>query len=517
MMSPDFIILRNLLSGSGRQIDNSYCEYVLADFWEEDDTLTRISFFLYHHNISNAISYATTYTSIPENLRGIAKQTDDLGQVFFYHIGNGLKQLLYAQAYTAQGVIDPGTASPVLLYDAEALDKLRFDARPPARGRRQYVAGMLAALIIIAAVLYHAAASVKGPEYFIPLIASLLNCGISFVLLFKERNIFNAFTEPFCSSAQFQGCNKILHRRDSVLFYGITLARTGVVCYLSFSLYIVLCPATAMYGGLIYLLSFTAVAASVALVAKMVFIKTFCRLCLWIHAVNVLNGVMLLAINHSASALPKAPGIKACVLFILCFLAASLIASGVLRLIDIIQRAAAAKKETKGLKQELFRHILTKGIDPKLVDTLTGHPPLAIPVSAESDAEITLVLSMKCHFCASLINTIYEERFREKIGILKVYLYAANADSALSQFAAELAGSSSAADKMTLLKTWYADAYMPQLHPPVPGAALPAFCLDTAALPYQELPAVFINSVFMPHRLGERDLETMLYFTAISG
>lgn len=517
-MQPDFLILENFLGLYKQKISSADYSFAVNDHWSKD-ALARISFFLFKNNVSNAITNIEIEHLSQSNLAGIAAQTDDLGQNFYYHWENGQRHLLFSLSHVPEGAYQFNNTARFMVYDKEALAATNFNNASSRSSLHLTLKRFFIILFSLLIILYADVFRNIALPMLLVQISSLLNVAIAGIILFKEHSIFNAFTDRFCKSEVYTGCNKLLHSKASIVVGKLSLATFGVAVYFSVFLYSLFAESSDQYIYWTFMLSAGAVLASLLLVIKMVVIRTFCKLCLWIHAINLLSflGLCLLLlplVNISFV------GYNAMLLWVICFVTASFLVYFVIHFIDTIQKNNASQDEVRSLKLALLESVLLKPKDENLQRASASYRPLAFSFSEDYDLSLTLVLSTHCHFCAELIATIVQQNLTEKIGTLEIYLYSEHTDATVSKFLFDLEHATSETTALALLVDWYKEDRGPRNR--LAGAAseerlLPSFCLSTQDLPYAELPAVFINGIFIPHTFNAKDLEKLLYYFSLPG
>ncbi|KAA5534578.1 vitamin K epoxide reductase family protein [Taibaiella lutea] len=519
-MQPDYPILNKFLGLYRKAINRQDYTRATDDYWNKD-ALARISFFLFQNNVSNVITNIEVNRLSGSSMAGIAAQTDDQGQTFYYHWENGHRQLLFSLNHTAEGSYEFNTTARFMVYDKDALAAASFisNASTVASSGPKLKYSLIT-LSILAVILYADIFKSIALPMLLVQISSLLNAAISGIILFKEHNIFNAFTEQFCNSEEYTGCNKLLHSKTSMLFGNLSLATFGTAIYFTIFLYSLLAGSSETYIHWAITLSAVAVIASLLLIIKMIVIRTFCRLCLWIHSINLLSFLGLYLLLSAPSENAFRINYNAVLLWVTCLIITSILLHQAIRFINVFQKEKANGDEIGSLKSALLENVLAKPEDENLQRTNALYQPLSLYFSEENDLELTLVLSTHCHFCAALITTIVQKNLKEKISKLKVYLYTANEDPADVKFIHDLEQAPSDETVMALLIDWYKNDKGHQNEASaraISEKALPAFCLPKQDLPYAELPAVFINDIFIPHIFSAADLEKLLYFFSLPG
>lgn len=487
-----------------------------GDFWSTD-VLLQLSFLLYRINITSAVSRLPPEAVARAPFAGITEQTDQLGQTFYYHWHNGTKTLLHAKQYTDEGAYPPGVPVAFLAYDADALRETNgvgTGSRKKNRFARLYLPALilLPLLLLTTGLLRHTALVLIALQ-----LGCLVNGFLATVLLFKERNVQNSFTERFCAATSYTGCNKLIHDGASRLLGSVTLAQLGTGLYTGlfiFSLLLTFRQDTDT--SFLFFIPAAAVASSLLLVLKMMRLRTYCRLCLWIHTVN-----LLLLLSWGLLQRPFGqvwwPGDPSLVWT--CLVAGLALGAGALYAIicytDLLQKGIAARSQVRSLKYELLKAVLQAGKDERLALTLEHRTPLPIRLGEEGP-DLAMILSLHCRFCADLVRALLQPELAGKFGRLQLYLFLNTPGAESLQLAAALEQATEDR-RLPLLHQWYEHTVRPHsggyngTAAPV-EASLPAYCLRQQELPYEELPAVFINGVRLPQSYSAEDFEVLSFF-----
>jgi hypothetical protein len=516
-MQPDFLILKKFLGLYQKKISSADFSLATNDCWNKN-ALSRISFFLFQNNISNVLTSIEIDQLPTSSLAGIAAQTDDLGQDFYYHWENGQQYLLFSRNHTAEGTYQFNNIARFMVYDKEALTATSFNDTPAIfSGSLKPV--LLVLFLLFAIVCADVLKGISLPMLLVQL-SGLLNVVITGIILFKEHSIFNAFTERFCNSETYTGCNKLLHSKASMVFGKLSLATLGTVLYFALLLYSLLATTAESYLHWAIILAAGAMVVSLLLVIKMMVIRTYCRLCLWIHGINFLTFLSLYLFVPFPLTDVFSFNYNPALVWLISFITASLVLFVAIRFMDALQKNNASMDEIGGLKATLLESVLLKAKDENLQRANELYKPLSFPFSEECDLILTLVLSTHCRFCAELTATIARQNLATKISKLEVYLYVDTEDTAVSTFLENLEHAPSNEGTLTQLMEWYEEDRGHQNEAQARHTdemPLPAFCLPKQALPYAELPAVFINGIFIPHVFGAADLEKLLYYFSLPG
>ncbi|MFN8244335.1 MAG: vitamin K epoxide reductase family protein [Ferruginibacter sp.] len=506
-MPPVITILKNFFRLKHKPPPGGCIRYAFYNF-PGTDTLDCIGYFL---SLSGTRSMPFTGTGKELNEAAFPvfiECTDDRGQPAYFHSQGQALWQVYPQCREEKkglAAIPDGNWN-MLAYD-EAADVTAV-ALPPAFRQAQMNKTILrsTAIILLTAGFFGALLHLHTQPVFVLLtwLGALVNLFLSLVLYFREQRFFEDFTRPFCGKNNYLGCSRLMQSAFSDILPGFSWASMGIIFYGALLAIPLMAPVRAG-AALMGCWLIAAVLVSVALVFTMMRIRVFCKLCLFIHAVNLL----MLAVYVWRSA-----GWQQWSYFTPAFMLNGLLALALAAFFYLVMKAflqlSAGSREklaaSRILRPALLNSDLSADPDPHLAALFQAKTPLTVTGANEAGIEVSLLVSMECRHCAELMEEACATLFYKDVCRVQLYFLCEEDDWQgqvfLNQLAQEATGDPG--KLFAAVRQWYRHRRYPGKQAAVSRpATAPSFCLRTDEVVFATIPAVFfdgrrINAGFTP-------------------
>lgn len=307
--------------------------------------------------------------------------------------------------------------------------------------------GLFAFILFVTIYLLQRTLSSNSPVQISLLLLNITGLTISWLLVLQHLNKNNALVRQLCQSKTQEGCDSVLSSSTSQLTPWLSMAEAGLMYFAGTTCLLLFFSAPALY----FYLAFAAPVFSLyAIYLQAVVIKQWCRLCMTVHGVLIVNfGIAFWFYGSFPSqfALPNIPQVIA-------FLLPALVWMMIKPFIKHLREGTQYKQEYKRLKSnpELFNALLQK--------QQRVHIPEEIKVfsfgNMEAEHELVFVSNPYCAPCARAHDVIHDWLDSElDFRITIVFIHQTDKNDKKRQFAELISGVENKEALQYILNDWF--------------------------------------------------------------
>ncbi|MCX6319638.1 MAG: vitamin K epoxide reductase family protein [Bacteroidetes bacterium] len=482
-------------------------------------SLQAIAYFLHQCGVST-IRLFINKTELPElNHPFLLLRTTITGETEALHYHNGKAHTLspgLEQAADLDEWMSDNQQAEVLAFDGEALQAAKL---PPATPRSKaypflYAGGILLLIALLGLWAYRISSFPLWQQLLS--VTSLFAAFISLILLLKEVGIANTYTRPFCSKTNYLGCSHLISSPLAANKWGISWAALGLTHALTPVLYLLLAnpaPGLQLMSMVIWLTA--AMVTMLYLIYKMWRLRTYCKLCLLVHSINLIGFVIAVVLFvQSPDTYTTLLTLQPILLFAGIALLTAWLVLSLYLLMHQIKRSAAEKAQLIDLSYGLLQH--DPNADEKVLHQLLEqyHPlPLNTTDAEDEKPSLLLVVSLHCTHCAKLLLQFNTDHISEKwqtriLIVVDEHTPAAGTQTLLQALQQP---TETPEDRIRLMQDWYATIDMVDKDEAAINLAEYPFCMAANRNILEHLPGIFMAGKKIPTPLGADILDLALF------
>lgn len=485
----------------------------------ETEPLHTIAYLLHQSGVSS-IRLFINKTDIPQlNHPFLLLRTTATGTLEALHYKNGNAHILtpaLQQTTDIDDWIKENQQAEILAFDGDALQTATLPAAAPRS--MAYLLLKAGAAILLTAVLCLWVVRVLSLPLYNQLIsvAGLLTAFLSVIMILKETGLANNYTRPFCGKANYLGCSLLITSPLAANKWGISWAALGLTHAVTSMLYILLTDPSPVQQ-LMYMLLWLApaIVTGVFLLYKMWKLRTFCKLCLLVHILNLLSFtiafVLFMQVPDNYISIITLHN-----LFVFAGIAllAGWLVLALYLLLQHVKKLSAAYAQVKDLSYGLLKHNPSAD-DALLQQLLHNYQPLPLNTAGtdEEKPSLLLVVSLHCSHCARLLQTFTAGSVTDTW--LTSLLIVADASTPAAGTKELLTGlqqnTAAPEERIKLLQEWYATNELISKDEAAFDLQAYPFCIGAADNILDQLPGIFIAGKKIPSPLGTEIFDLALF------
>lgn len=512
-------IIHNLLLLYGHPAPSRFARNIISPL-PETEPLNAIAYRLHQCGVSSIRLFVDKNDILQLNHPFLLLRTTATGVLEALHYKNGNAHVLSPSTQQTTGIdnwIKENEQAEILAFDEEALQAATLPAPVPVN--IAYPLLKAGGIVLLSAVLYLWVLRVMAMPLYNQVLSftSLLTALISLILILKETGLASNYTRPFCGKANYLGCSLLITSPLAANKWGISWAALGLVHSATSMLYIlILNPLPEKQLMFTLLWQTPAIVIIAFLLYKMWKLRTFCKLCISVHVLNLL-GFTIAAILFSRAPDKYIPSFTSTAVLI--FAGVALLAGWLVLALYLwlhhIKKSASANAQITDLAYGLLQY--NPAADEALLQRLlrTYQPlPLYTAVPEEQKPSLLIVVGLHCSHCAKLVQLLTNSRITDNWFTDLLIVADANTPAVGTQ--ALLISLQQHADKpearIQLLQDWYSTNEFTDNDEAAFDLQQYPFCIDTAANLIDHFPGIFIAGKKIPYPLGT-DIFDLALFT----
>ena len=488
-----------------------------------DEVLDKISFYLFTCNVSTA-SLVLTYDEIKQlPSPAIAEFINERGEKIYSHFDNAIPHQLFPLFTTENNIehqkYSSGTYN-VLAYDVSSLKNIKIpdiavdEKKEHLNGIIVKITTVLFCIAAFTGVLFLVAP--KPLILIIAVVSSIVNFFISLLLFFKENNVLDTVTKPFCSTENYLGCSRLLKSAFSKTAWHMSWAETGLLFFGTLFIFLLLPPVTPETLILVAGWIIMAVLISIFLILRMYRINVFCKLCLSIHFINILSLACLFFFMPSVSNYTYKISLGLAEKLISGVLLTGVIVFYLRFFVNKIRANREIDESFKSLKLALLNAELVQPFDEQFLQLKSAFAPINVLYDTTSAVKLSLILSLNCNYCAAMVNSILTNNLTSHLSEVELLVYYDEDDIESQLFLHQLYTISKNNNGKILptLQTWYNGTYKRTVAVAEENSTdqQPGFCLLSGDLPYTALPCLFVNDRYFDKGFTAKDIPAIVFY-----